>query len=75
MFCSQCGKPLGMGENPIWRFQMAGSNAKTAIFREMTTEVSQGLGSFFSFKTETYRNDGKVISGTVRETGYALIIK
>jgi len=51
---------------------LADANAQTVAFWEMTKEVSQGLGAFFSFKTETYRSDGKVISGTVRETGYGI---
>ena len=49
---------------------LADANMRTVTFWEMTKEVSRGLGALFSFKTETYRSDGKVISGTVRETGY-----
>jgi hypothetical protein len=43
---------------------------QSVTFWEMIKEESRGLGAFFSFKKETYRSDGKVISGTVRETGY-----
>ena len=46
--------------------------AKTVIFWEMIKEEGLGLGALFSFKTETYRSDGKTRSGTVSETAYGL---
>lgn len=49
---------------------LADPNTQTVTFWEMTKEVGSGLGALFSFKKETYRTDGKVISGTVKEAGY-----
>ena len=43
---------------------------QSVTFWEMIKEESQGLGALFSFKKETYRSDGKVLSGTVKETGH-----
>jgi len=51
---------------------LADQGTRTIIFWEIIKEKSQGIGAFFSFKTETYRTDGKVRSGTVNETGYGL---
>ena len=33
----------------------------------MLKEVGLGLGSFGGFKVETYKSDGRTLSGTVRE--------
>ena len=46
--------------------------AKTVVFWEMIKEEGLGLGALFSFKTETYRSDGKTRTGTVSETAYGL---
>ena len=51
---------------------LADTAAKTVIFWEMIKEEGRGLGALFSFKTETYRSDGKTRSGTVSETAYGL---
>ena len=45
---------------------------RTIIFWEAIKETGRGMGAFFSFKTETYRTDGAVRSGTVNETGYGI---
>lgn len=49
---------------------LADSSSRTIVYWEMIKEVGSGIGALFSFKTETYRSDGKTISGTARETGY-----
>lgn len=43
---------------------------RTAVFWEMIKEVGSGMGIFGGFKVETYRSDGKTISGSVKERGY-----
>ena len=44
--------------------------AKTVIFWEWVKEVGAGMAPLFSFKLETYKSDGKTISGTVKEKGF-----
>jgi len=48
---------------------LADSGSRTIIFWERINEISNGLGVLFSFKAETYKSDGKTISGNVKETG------
>jgi len=49
---------------------LADAGSRTIVYWEMIKEVGSGMGALFSFKTETYRSDGKTISGKVKETGY-----
>jgi len=49
---------------------LADEQTRTVKFWEMIKESGGGLGAFFSFKTESYRTDGKTISGNVKETAY-----
>lgn len=51
---------------------LADEPAHTIVFWEMLKESGCGLGPLFSVKTETYRSDGKTISGTVTESGYGV---
>lgn len=43
---------------------------RTAVFWEMIKEVGSGMGIFGGFKVETYKSDGKTISGSVKEKGF-----
>lgn len=49
---------------------LADVGTRTIVFWEMIKETGSGLGSFFSFKKETYSSDGRTRSGTVKETAY-----
>ncbi len=49
---------------------LADAASRTVVFWEMLKESGFGLSSLFSFKVETYRSDGKTISGNVKEVGY-----
>ena len=42
----------------------------TVVYWEMLKETSAGIGIFGGFKVETYKSDGRTISGKVREIGY-----
>lgn len=43
---------------------------RTVMYFERVKESGMGLPPMFSFKAETYRTDGKTISGNVREAGW-----
>lgn len=49
---------------------LADGATRSIVFWEMIKESGWGLGTIFSFKKETFRSDGKTISGTVKECGY-----
>jgi hypothetical protein len=49
---------------------LAKEDERTVVYWEMVKEVGSGLGALFGFKVETYRSDGKTISGRLREVGY-----
>lgn len=49
---------------------LADPASRTIVFWDIIKEKSQGIAALFSFKTETYRSDGKTRSGSVSEVGY-----
>ena len=49
---------------------LAREKDRTVVYWEMIKEVGSGMGIFGGFKVETYKSNGKTISGSVRETGY-----
>lgn len=49
---------------------LADPATRTIIFWEIIKEKGQGFAALFSFKTETYRSDGRHLSGTVSETAF-----
>lgn len=43
---------------------------QTVVFWEWVKEVGAGMAPLFHFKVETYKSDGKTISGNVKEKGF-----
>lgn len=43
---------------------------RTVVYWEMIKETGAGMGVFGRFRAETYKSDGRTISGRVREAGY-----